>query len=656
MEKRRIPLAFRSVFLVVLIGALQFACTKKEETGTVRIVMPGMPATSSSSLAKVSAASAVVSSSTVAASGEGTSFNSAINPTSASEINCFAVFIGGGDLNANYCMVGSSATDASTIRFGPNIGFIKSGEPISFDIPVGPRMIYVLGLRSTNATTTACSANYSGDDHSNLSEPFLIASQPVNIISGANNVAVKAALDTSKKAIDCKFMSNGSGTSGGKLFGDKRDGSITPTVTPPPLQSGTSTLSSGTVRSGTSTLADTKVFGASRRITGIATSGADAGRAIQVQASFGASEFEVGDEIAWLVAGGNSGVAAIGPDDSISGACGGGLYTGRFGTSRIKSTPSINEIVLEQPISGSPSTIRTANLSVPPTAGGAFCTLIMTRISSFDTIAIPDSTTFYIKPQALSYGDGIGGLLVIRAETISVGSGAALYIDGSGKGYAGGTITGGRFQGDGLSGIGGSTLNTNYNGGAPGDTGTSSGAGGGGHAGAGGAGTNAIASTGLGGSPLNHCLGGMPCTPLSDQKVFMGGGGGFGADTGLGGQGGGVVIVFARKIIGSGSVTISANGAAAGGTGAVGSGGGAGGAAALYNQDSAVSNLTIGANGGTGSMGTGGGGSGGVVNVVGCLAKITSSFTHQADGGTGGGAGMTGLKKIVNDEAVCSAP
>lgn len=639
MKKHRLPHVSKAMIVTLLFASMQFACTKKQENGTVRIVMPSTPTTVS---AKAGSTSTVAARS-VSASSEGSSFNSSINPTTGSEINCFAVFIGGGDLAGNSCTVGTSAADATTIRFGPNVGFIPAGSAISIDTPPGPRMIYVVGLRA--ATTAACS-NYSGEpDSANLSEPFLIASQPANIISGANTVAITAALNSSKKVLDCQFLNpgggGGGGSGGGSPFGDKRDGSLTALSSIGSMQAGTTALASAaTNHSGTSPLLPSKVVGASRRISNIASSGADAGRAITVATGFAVADFQAGDEVVWYVAGG----ARVGfsVDDPVNGACGGSLYTGRYGTARITTVPNTTSMVLDRPISGSPATIQNSHLTAPPTATD-YCTLVLARVSSFDTITLAGGNNLTILAEPFDYTNGKGGIVMIRAETISVDSGSTLTISGSMAGFNGGVATGGPYQGQGLNGFGTITQTFNYNGGAPGNASTVGG-GGGGQAGAGAFGVGAASTAGVGGSPLNHCMGGLPCKPLDDQKAFMAGGGGA-AGTANGGAGGGVVLVFARNIIGNGIVTVEAKGGNGSAATMTGSGGGAGGTIGVVVQNRTVASLNLDAKGGNGgtSAANGGGGGGGVVNLHKCLATFTGSTFTNIPKGTNGVGGSSGV-------------
>jgi hypothetical protein len=384
-------------------------------------------------------------------------------------------------------------------------------------------------------------------------------------------------------------------------------------------------------------------------VTNIATTGDQAGAALTLAggAAFTADFFDAGDEVVWYVAGGKS--SAGSPDDPVNGACGGGFYLGRFGTARISlASGASGTVLLDRPISGSPLTIRSANLPASP-SGTDFCTIVVSRVSSFEKIVVSGGN-LTLKAEPFNYTAGTGGLLMVRADAIEISAGRTLTLDGSAQGFVGTSNS----QGDGLSGRGTALTSSNANGGAPGD-GTHGGGGGASSAGAGGAGGGARS----GGSALNYCIGGTPCSPLVDQKVFMGGAGGA-LTTTLGGNGGGVIILYAGSITGAGTLSMLADG----GLGTSGSGGGAGGAIGLMTRVSAVSAIVLSSNGAGGGSGTygGGGGGGGVLNFHRCAANFASSTSYGfASGAAGGGAGSpaagsVGVLKVVDDPDICALP
>jgi len=191
------------------------------------------------------------------------------------------------------------------------------------------------------------------------------------------------------------------------------------------------------------------------------------------------------------------------------------------------------------------------------------------------------------------------------------------------------------------------------------------GGGGGSNAGTGGNGGNAwstsVATGGFGGFGYS--------TSLTATRLFLGGGGGSGTTnngTGTpgsgfatsGAAGGGLVMIRAGSIAGSG--TISANGSDANNsvTNDGSGGGGAGGSVLVFSKAGSVGILAIQANGGNGGTNTGGGsphgpgggGSGGfvatsgsaVISVGGGTAGTTSDGTNfGATGGTSGSSTTT---------------
>ena len=638
--------------MTILLAVVQMGCTSKSESAKVEITLPVSMNSQKTSTAKVTASQSSAKES-ASSDGGGTSFNSNINPLSVSDINCFAVFIGGSDLTGNSCTISSSTTATSTIQFGPNVGFVPAGSTISLDATTGQRTIYVVGLHA--ATTAACSSYANTNpDSLNLSEPFIIATKPTTILGGANSIPITAALDTSKKILDCKFSTSGGaggGGSGGKPFGDGRDGSFT-TSGSGVYPVATSAMTALGARSGSTTVPNTKIVSSSRRITGVVSIGDTAGRLLTTGTTFTANEFSQDDEVVWYVAGG---VSSIGmPDDPLNGACGGGLYLGRYGTAHIASVPANNQLLLDQSISGSPGTIRQLSLNNPP-SNADYCTIVISRVPNFDSITLAASYTTTLSAQPFSYASGTGGILMIRAGNINIPAGSTLIIDGSNSGYAGGFGSGpSSVQGDGLTRAGAAIAGPNYNGGMPGNTSTLGGAGGG-NAGTGGAGGG---SGGVGTSSLASC--GGPCFPFADRKAFMGGGAGGAGTSSSGGTGGGVVLVYARSITGAGAMNVLAKGYAGASTG-VGSGGGAGGTAGLYTQYAPINILAIDASGGGGGTATtgGGGGGGGVVHFLNCPTNLTANISNLVGGGTpgtGGIAGASGVVNSVSDPFICSIP
>ncbi|GAA4003670.1 hypothetical protein [Sphingomonas humi] len=208
--------------------------------------------------------------------------------------------------------------------------------------------------------------------------------------------------------------------------------------------------------------------------------------------------------------------------------------------------------------------------------------------------------------------------------------------------------------------------------GNPGANDQNTGGGGGAGYGAGGLGGHAWCGTAPIGCPQTGGVGGRAVTSLAVDRVIMGGGGGAGSTNNATGtpaagfassgvDGGGIVIVRADKLRGSGTINVSGESANNSVLNDGSGGGGAGGSALISALDAAGASVTVNASGGNGGTNTGGGaahgpgggGGGGFVassfalsaNVTGGTAGTTANggtfgASYGAQGGNGG-AGAT---------------
>jgi hypothetical protein len=186
------------------------------------------------------------------------------------------------------------------------------------------------------------------------------------------------------------------------------------------------------------------------------------------------------------------------------------------------------------------------------------------------------------------------------------------------------------------------------NGGGGGNNHNNSG-GGGANLTAGGAGGGNSSGTPFGCATLNNYgRAGKALKSWNGTKIFMGGGAGAGhANNGTinfnyGGNGGGIIFIWANNLIGNGHA-ISANGGRGGDSQADGAGGGGAGGTIIMNVNNYTGSATIAVNGGNGGdsyddpsivrcFGGGGGGSGGVVY----FKAATPGVTVAIAAGTGG--------------------
>jgi uncharacterized repeat protein (TIGR01451 family) len=204
--------------------------------------------------------------------------------------------------------------------------------------------------------------------------------------------------------------------------------------------------------------------------------------------------------------------------------------------------------------------------------------------------------------------------------------------------------------------------------GAPGNAGGggdmhNSGGGGGGNWGAGGQGGNSINSPPIDETPSTGVSkpvggrGGAPFTTATVKRLAMGGGGGAGdANNGVagsGGLGGGIVLIRAGTITGTGSISARARDGVVTPTDDGGSGAGAGGSISITAKGGSLAGIVLNAKGGKGGdtntnttvpydFGPGGGGGGGVIfsSLPVSTATVSGgqpgkSFNGQLGGSTG---------------------
>lgn len=172
--------------------------------------------------------------------------------------------------------------------------------------------------------------------------------------------------------------------------------------------------------------------------------------------------------------------------------------------------------------------------------------------------------------------------------------------------------------------------------GAPGN------AGGGGNSTIGGGGGGALGGQGgNGGVGANGPAGiGGDALPVGFERLFFGGGGGQGHspanDNVAAGTGGGLIIVNATTLDGTGTLAADGTSGIAATNGGV--GGGAGGTILLtFNNLAVTASVTVTANGGSGGSSTNGGGGGG---GSGGYTYFNEQLTNNVSGGAGGAGGI----------------
>lgn len=624
----------QKLMIVSVCLVFSVSCTRKKETSNLTIQLPTFTTASHEVSGKAGKVSALVNGVPP--------WNTSLNPSSSTDVNCYAVFVAGPEenLKANKCFTVNATGNinpASVVGFGPHVGFIPAGGIVAVDVPSGPdRVVHLVGLKAQNG---ACKNFVGGGqlDFSNLSEPHVLSTRVVDLAPGDVNLTMIAKVDANTKTFNkCDFI-NDDGGPPEQLFGDGSDGDHTINTTVSDLSSDTS-------------LGREMMF--SDRVVGVNATG----KTLTLSYLDSATQFQVGDEVLYVVTSAGGG-AGPGPDAVCDG--GNGLHRGAYGFSKVKAVSvGTQKITLEDAISQDPSQIVNTTLAEPgndPTSSpNPFCRIQVVRVPEFNNLTL-DATSSGFDLFTLPFDGEKGGIIAMKVKgTLHVLGGNTVQLNAKGKGFAGGAVDKGGF---GINGRQVSSPNGSDNAGTAvsgeaGGGGANNGAGGAG-AGGGGAGGADVVSIGL-------C--GPNCPP--GQKIFFGGGGA-GAN-GIGGNGGGMILLFAKelKMDGFSTFNLLAGGddGVGGNPSTDGAGGGAGGTilstfkSVVHNAGGSTPSFSMNADGGQGGFGGsggsaangGGGGGGGAVELRSCQDPTTvtsvtlGAFSSGGVGGTGGGGGTNG--------------
>lgn len=183
---------FRSLLFLVSLLLLATACdrNKAPQTSTVRLTLPGAQLTP---LAIQS--NAVVPFSTM---GWGQA-----DPASLAEINCYAVAVALPEpsFNHNHCL--DSAGEVY-MRYHVMRAAVPAGAEISLDVPSGPqRTIYLAGFVANPATSCQNFELNGGPLAADLSAPFGLAKEVVDLPPGEKTVPMTANFDPNEKFDSC---------------------------------------------------------------------------------------------------------------------------------------------------------------------------------------------------------------------------------------------------------------------------------------------------------------------------------------------------------------------------------------------------------------------------------------------------------------------
>jgi hypothetical protein len=498
----------------------------------------------------------------------------------------------------------------------------------------GAREILLVGFKTENVAN--CSDFRNGMPSSELSEPFVLARQTLNVTGASMDVNLTPSSMTAK-VTDCNFASDNGGA--GAYFGSGSDGDLTD----PSVFQSVHAFNAGSQHY--------SAMGTVDSIVNLNNGTA----AITVQDGWNAStesHVRVGNEMMLYVLGGNEGTpngcGNLWPGFSYSGMVtsvqtgdpAGNTFNMSIGDSRWLQIPAAN-----------------LTASATGTGGHTFCRVVAIRVPHFNNVTIT-SSAHQMRVASAAYADMTVanhislGILPMRIKgTLSIGASGGLTIQTDQGGYRGGT-SGSEPRGQGHAGHANtawtSTLNPYSSGGGYG----SGGGCGGGHGGVGGCGV-----AGSGGNIAGDEYGCQTLDPTKSclrGKFFLGGGGG--TDSSGGGRGGGAIRLFAKNVVADGMLTLSANG---GGGMGLDDGGGAGGSImAVFETLSGGGMFNVDVEGGPGNA-LGGAGGGGRAHIV----VKSNSFAGTGDvsrvygsGGVVSGAGHGTCKVEGLPAAFCPAP
>ncbi len=650
LSKNKVLFLFVISAFVILFNT---GCSRKVQDSS--ILQISLPAGMSSKITEFKYSEPMsMQSVSVQSEDNGAEWNSALNPETIADVNCYMIAVSGpeSDMSRNTCVT----TTGQNLKVGRFVGGIAAGATLSLEVPSGSqREITIVGFK---ATAGACT-NFKTTDVSglSLSEPHILGKIIKDLSPGSVAVTVPVTVNATTLKIDDCSGPDFNFEHAPLYFGDKT------------IANGTDTIITSTTYAG--------LGGASFQVTNFNTQPANPNEAYTfIQTSAFPTGIAVDDEVMLTIQGQSgawtmlSGVPTIGP-------CGYRAWDGRYQFGRVvavTSTPNygiyiskgtfFDKLDWNPAISAFDPAQKSAivtHMAASPDPANVFCKMRISKVLHFYNLTITNGVT--ISPDMFELNMGNSGILPIRvANNLTMLDGA--IIDGNGKGYMGNSTR----HGSGTRGASSVACVA-----SPTDTGSGGscspdarGAGGGGHgnpigtaspySGSGGTGGG---GTQLGGQGAGDDCGDGSCFGFLTYKMFMGGAGGSSINSlaSTGGSGGGIIYIMAKNlnVDTNANVIISNNGDdgqsnttyANYGSG----GGGAGGSTLLGFQNftaPGTAQMDIQAYGGNGGLvsGTatngsgGGGGGGGRVHIIGCNTStipVTSALLNlQLNGGSGG--------------------
>jgi hypothetical protein len=544
-----------------------------------------------------------------------------------SEINCYAVMIGGpdADLNVNTCK--DAANGNVLMNFGPYVGGVPAGQTLKMTLKSGPkRKVYLMAM---NAAAGSCKDfRGSGPDKDKISYPRLIGLQTVDLVPGDATIdfTIPSTLSTLSEIGDCEVddIASGGGEGEEKPWSDGRDGSLAVAGFDYVDGDFDSIGGSATHTPKAGGVPSSKMFAFTSRVVGINSSD---GKVLTLATTpADANSLSAGDTLFWHI---GSGWAATNPDTN---SCGGDLILGQWGTVKVASVSGAS-VTLEKPITDNPSTINNTSLSSgSPAEGTPHCLMQVVRMSAYDSVTIAAGASLGMTIPGWSPVNYKYGVLAVSIKNLNMDTGSTMNINLGANGHPSGSV--GAF---GLGTAGGSAAAYRNRPGVVGNQG-----GGGANAGYGGSSAGTAAP---GGAPLNLCSGSV-CSVFADKKAFFGAGGA-GNGTSPGSNGGGFIFLLIENATGTGVINLNSSGGSAANTDA---GGGAGGTIAMLMKSQSPSvTINTTTNGGDGNF-NGGAGGGGLINVGRCQSLSTGALNDSSNPGSGGPGATSGVSYLFNLE------
>lgn len=602
--------------LFVGLAGCMTGCTKNAEPAKVTFTIP-------TTSGKIVSQSATATTSSVDSDESATWGLSAA--TSLTELSCFALFIGGDELSMKVNSIDTSAGE--TIRFGPFVGLVTRGQPVTVDITSGVRYFTLIG--SKLATGASCE-KLPELTNAQYSAPVVIARVRANIVPGENNLTIDAVL-SSVRLTNLQLGATGGTGTRGLYLGSGADGDIT--------------VSSLANLSTAMNQANTRKLMTTVRLTNRTLTLTPGEFTLRLESMLDGTHFGVGDEIMVYVAGeGNQGG---------TNSCGGQLFAGFRLEGRVTeaaTTISTHSTMKAKIFDPRFATIPNTALAAAGVSGTDFCRVVVTRVPNIKNLTLTSTGSMSTDPfGSLNATNNTGGIIAMRVAGNLTAQGTN-SIDAGGIGYQQMGASSGR--GESFLGASASTTSALGNGGGGGDA--TYGAGGGGHGGSGLPGQSSIfvANAASAGGTVGDEYG---CGVLDTSKrclfgkMFFGGAGGH-ATTGTGtyGHGGGLIAIFANVVdVASGAtLVIKSNGDNGDSLNAGGAGGSILLRALVLKGQGTLMLKTMGGTGDTTNTKYGGGGGGRIhVDVINTCDLDTAAQVYYTGGLSGPSAGTprTGL-------------